>query len=336
MTATPPTVRHLVVHQLLKSPHGEATIALRAGEMPVNGAAQRLIEYLCQRYAGRFGKGYGRFEEDEDNFPMPRFVRQYAYDQSIDFLELSRLMMQHLQQRAGEEQLASGGYVLIARIADGGADCLLVALVTEVVGMAITGDFELVDSPQLDLDNLRVAGRIDLTALSAGAERYISFLKGRGDVANYFKLFLGCNDVRLALKETQKLVQGLTQFAEAEALAQPERDALFERAHQYLDERGDEHAPLALDELVRRAYPDAPERLSRALDDEALELADGFVPDRRAIKPLRRFAANGEHWKIEFDRASLRSGAVIYDRERQMLILTELPEALKAALADRS
>ncbi|XZG69031.1 nucleoid-associated protein [Chitinibacteraceae bacterium HSL-7] len=329
------TVRHLVVHRLIKDPHGPATTLMRPHELAVTPAAERLLSAIGQRYSGRFGKGYGRFEEDEDNFPMPRFVRQYAIENDIDFMAFSRLAMQHLEARAADEPLSSGGYVLIARVTDHDHDCIIFALVTEVIGMAITGDFELVDSPQLDLDNLRVAGRIDLTALADGTERYISFLKGRGDVASYFKLFLGCNDVRLALKETQKLVQGLAQFAETEAIHGNERDALFERAHQYLDERGDEHEPLALDELVRRAYPDAPERLGHALADETLELSDGFVPDRRAIKPLRRFAASGESWKVEFDRASLRSGAIIYDRDREMLILTELPDELKAALNQR-
>ncbi|TJZ77313.1 nucleoid-associated protein [Chitiniphilus eburneus] len=331
MTAPQPLVRHLVVHKLIKDPHGPAAIALRPAEMSVNAAAQRLIDHLGQRYGERKGKGYGRFEDDEDNFPMPRFMRQYVAG-DIDFLALSHLMMQHLQMRAGEEQLASGGYVLIARVDDAGADCLLVVLVTEVVGMAITGDFEIVDSPQLDLSNLRVAGRIDLTAWQGGAERYISFLKGRADVAHYFKLFLGCNDVVLALKETQKLVQGLNQFAERQQLPPATRDALFERAHGYLDEAGDEGEPVALDVLVRRAWPEAPERLQSALAEDELALAGGFVPDRRAIKPLMRFKASGEHWKIEFDRSSLRAGQVIYDRERGALVLTEIPEALRQAL----
>ncbi|GLS03857.1 nucleoid-associated protein YejK [Chitiniphilus shinanonensis] len=331
MTAPQALIRHLVVHKLLKEPHGPASIALRHAEMTPTAAAQRLIDHIAQRYAERRGKGYGRFEEDEDNYPMPRFVRQYLAGEQ-DFLALSQAMMRHLEARATEEPLASGGYVLIARVDDAGADCLLVALVTEVVGMAITGDFEIVDSPQLDLSNLRVAGRIDLSAWQAGAERYIGFLKGRADVAHYFKLFLSCNDVVLPLKETQKLVQGLNQFAERQQLPPASRDALFERAHGYLDEAGDEGEPLALDVLVRRAWPEAPERLQTALAEDELALSGGFVPDRRALKPLKRFKAAGEHWKIEFDRSSLRAGQVIYDRERGALVLTEIPEELRQAL----
>ncbi|HAL37027.1 MAG TPA: hypothetical protein DCP03_02465 [Polaromonas sp.] len=48
-----------------------------------------------------------------------------------------------------------------------------------------------------------------MTAWLAGGDRYISFLKGRTDVAGYFKLFLGCNDVHLAAEESKKLLQGL-------------------------------------------------------------------------------------------------------------------------------
>ena len=37
--------------------------------------------------------------------------------------------------------------------------------------------------------------------------------KGRGDVAGWFKRFLGCTDVVIALKETKKLVETIGHFA---------------------------------------------------------------------------------------------------------------------------
>ncbi|QDQ28516.1 nucleoid-associated protein [Chitinimonas arctica] len=328
------TISDLVVHKLIKDQHGPASVELRAGTMPVTASAQRLIDYLCHYYAERLGKGYGKFEDDEDNFPMPRFIRQHVIEQSIDFATLAQLMVQHLQVRAEQEQLASGGFVLFARVHNGAADCLMVALITEVVGTAITNGLDIVDSLHLDMGNLRVAGRVDLTAWQHGAERYISFLKGRGEVANYFKLFLGCNDVVIALKETQKLVQGLGQFAERQQLPPEVRDQLLQRAHGYLDELGGEGQPLSIDAVARQVWPEAPERLEAALNDESLALSTGFVPDRRAIKPLVRFKANAPQWKLEFDRSSLRSGAVIYDKHADTLVLSNVPEHLKKALLE--
>ncbi len=326
------TVHNLVIHKLIKDPHGPARIELRDAPMTVTPSAQRLIDHLGKLYTERFGKGYGKFEDDEDNFPMSRFVRQHVIEQSIDFNTLSQLMMQHLQVRAEQEELASGGYVLIARVDTGTADCLFVAIVTEVVGTAITEGLDIVDTIHLDLTHLRVAGRIDLTGWQNQAERYISFVKGRGDVAHYFKLFLGCNDLVIALKETQKLVLGLTQFAEQRQLQPEARDELFERAHGYLDELGDNREPVSLDVMATRIWPQAPEQIRETMNSEEVEVSGGFVPDRRAIKPLMRFKVAAPQWRLEFDRASLRSGAVVYDRKNDTLVLFNIPENIRKEL----
>ncbi len=326
------TVVSLIVHKLVKEPHGPASIELRDAVVAINPSSQRLIDHLHKLYSERPGKGYGRFEDDENNFPMRRYVRQHFLDKEIDFLNLSRLMMEHLQARATTEQLATGGYVLIAHVNNGVTDFLLAAIVTEVIGTAITDGLEIVDSVHLDMSHLRVAGRIDLTAWQVAADRYISFLKGRGEVSNYFKLFLGCNDVLIALRETQKLVEGLEQFADAQNLEPTVRDNLFEQAFGYLDDLGRNNSPISLEAVANRLWPESPNALLAALTDESLELSDGFVPDRRAIKKLVKFKGTSKHWKIEFDRGALRCGDVQYNRENDTLILANIPKALRDEL----
>lgn len=334
MNPTDYTIADLALHKLIKEPHGAASIELRSAAMPINESAQRLVDQLYQHYNTRPGKGYGRFEEDEASFPMPRWVREYVIDKSLNFADLSAAMMQHLAECAGQEPLACGAYVLIVRISLAPSDCILVALISEAMGTAIDQNLQIVDSMHLDLANLRAAGRIDLMAWQNGAERYISFLKGRSDVAQYFKQFLGCNDVVIALKETQKLVQSLNDFAEAQGMEGAQRDQMLERAHGYLDELGGHGAPINLDHIAEHVWPEAPERLQSALHDESKELSSGFVPDRRAIRPLVRYKANGPQWKLEFDRSSLRSGAVIYDKRSDTLVLSNVPEHLKRMLQE--
>lgn len=321
-----------IIHRLIKEAHAPSRLELRRACLPDSPAVRRLLEQLSGLYNERLGKGFGAFEEDEDNFPMPRLVREHVFDGLTDFHELSVRMLQHLQARCDQEELATGGHVLIARLSSDTYDHLYVAIVGEVTGSSITSALDVVDSVHLDLGNLRVAGRIDLKGWRNGAARYISFLRGRANVAQYFKLFLGCNDLLLAVRETRKLVQGLEQFASAQQLQGSERDALYQKAHQCLDEAGSAGEELSLDDLVHEVWPQAAEQLRHSLADEQLQLASGFVPDRRALKPLLRFKASGPAWKLEFDRSSLHSGAVIYDRQHDRLILTEIPESLRREL----
>jgi len=334
MTESTHAISGLVIHRLIRAAEGPSQVELRPTANPLDEPAARLMERLCRHFAERPGKGYGWFEKDERSFPMPRLVREHAIEQSMDFATLSKEMVTQLQQRVDEDKMDEGGYVLIARATVFGADCLYVALLQEILGTVIGDGLSIQDSPHLDFSALQVAGRIDISAWQAGAERYISFLKGRGDVAGWFKRFLGCTDVVIALKETKKLVETLSHFAETQQLDAAGRDELLERAHLVLEEMGDSGAALNLEAVAGQIFPDAPQKLSATLQDEALDLASGFVPDKRALRPLIRFKASAEDWKLEFERSGLRSGAVQYDKASNTLVLTNVPENLKKLLLE--
>lgn len=327
----------LIIHKLKKEPHGPGSIELRQEEMDISPITRQLIDHLCELYTAKPGKGYGKFEEDEDSFPLPRMLRQHVMEKSLGFADLTRQMMQQLLVRVEEESLACGGYVLFTRVRQSaGSDSLLVAIITEAQGTALTPGLEMVASPYLDLANLRVAGRIDLAAWQSDSGRYISFLKGRTEVAEYFKLFLACNDVVAALKETQKLIKGIEQFADAQKLEPEARNQLFEEAHRYLDDLGENDLPWSVDTVVSQLSPEAPEALRATLQNEELGLSEGCIPDRRAIRPLLRFKAAAPNWKLEFNRSSLRSGDVIYNRNNDTIVLYNIPQELKRELQAES
>lgn len=334
MTAIQHTITHLVIHRLHRSGEGPASAELRGAACRVDEAALRMVERLCAHYSDRSSKGYGRFEEGDDAPGLPALLRAHLADGGPDFAEFSRRTLDLMRTCTDEEGAEIDGLVVIARIAEGPVDCLWIAVVGETIGSAVSGSLEPIDCTHLDFSSLPAAARVDLSGWQRGDERYMGFLKGRGDVAPWFRRFLGCSDVVIALKETKKLVQRLGDFAERERLEAPARDAMLERAHAYLDELSETGAPLALDEVARKVWPEQPAHLDAALSGGEAPVAEGFVPSRRALRPLVRFSAAGEQWKLEFDRSSLHSGAVQYDRATDTLVLSGLPEYLKKMLQE--
>lgn len=133
-------------------------------------------------------------------------------------------------------------------------------------------------------------------------------------------------------EETKKLVATLDRFVDTERLAPAARDAVLERAHDYLDTLGEAGAPVVFEELAREVFPEQPARLDALLRAEETKIAPGFVPNRRAIRPLVRFSASGENWKLEFERSGLHSGAMHYDRATDTLVLSGVPDYLKRML----
>lgn len=325
-----------IIHRLIKRQYERvANVELRTVPLVIDNSVQRLVDQLIYLYSGRAGKGYGRFEDNEDEYPTQRYIKQHVLERQTDFLSFSRQIVEHLKIEAANEQLATGGYVLIAKITSGSSDYLLVAIVTEVVGSAITEDLNIVDSPHLDINHLRVAGRIDLTAWMAGEERYISFLKSRGNVADYFKLFIGCNDILNPSQETEKLVGALEQFAVRQIHESAGRDQFLESAYRYLSDLGTSE-PLSLEAISNHLWPDAPEILQMHLASEEISLSDGFVPVMRAAKGLVKFEGKTAYWNLTFKRSGLRSGQIRYSVEHNVLILSGIPDRLRDELIEEN
>lgn len=334
MNAPQQRITGLIVHKLIKERQLKAQVVPRNAVVPVNEAVERLVSEIHRLYSEKAGKGYGKFEANEDNFPMPRLAREYFNDHSLDFYQLSLRMMEVLRDRADNEPLSTGGYVLVAHVNNGATDFLLVAIVTDKIGTAITDGLDIIDSPHLDLAALRVAGRVDVTAWLAGNERYISFLKGRGEVSDYFKHFLGCDDVVMSTTETKKLIACLKKFATDRGMEQAQRDLLLRQTHEYCTHCADEKQPLSLDALANRLMPDEPEALRTVFADEGIQLSDGFVPDKKSLRSLVRFKAKTSAWSVEFDRDALQSGNITFDDATKTLILHNLPESLLQEMID--
>lgn len=327
MAASHQNIVGLVVHKLEKDRQGGARVVPRTSELTVTEPTQRLVGEIHRLYGDRASKGYGKFEQDEDNYPMPRYARRYFVEQNLNFYDLSILMMNMLCERSRSEPLATGGYVLIAHVENSATHFLLVAMVTNKIGTAITEGLDVVDSTHLDLSALRVAGRIDATAWQCGHERCISFLKGRGEVSDYFKRFLGCNDYIAAPAETQKLNQCLKDFASAKQLSEQETDQFLRQAHDICTRLAEARTAIALDEVANALWPQAPQELQAAFAAPELQLNDGFIPDKRSLRGLIRFklASPSRAWKLEFERAGLRNGEVFFDAENATLTLRNLP-----------
>ncbi|AKH89030.1 nucleoid-associated protein [Edwardsiella tarda] len=334
MTETvPPTniTHHFIVHIMSKEQQGIATLYPCPTEKPVQQASQDLTKALSEKYSGRASKGYGKFEDDRDNFPMGNIVDDYFAHRTYNFYDTSIRMLNHLKARADNEVMSTGGFVIIVHNEINANHYLMIAILTSTTGSTVQ-DYDILPSEYLDIAKLRVAGRIDLTGRENGKERYISFLKGQNSVAGYFKKFLGCNDILIAQQETVKLRNALLDFASDRNLNPDERQYFLNRAHEILKSLSHSSGLFDTQAFANELWPTEPELLVTKLTSEELELSDGFVPDENAIRALISFKGKSKHWSLNFERAALHDGSVQYDQENNKLILTEIPDTLRTAI----
>ncbi|MBX9725250.1 MAG: nucleoid-associated protein [Candidatus Obscuribacterales bacterium] len=330
------TINHVIVHKLVKEKHGKATVVERQTTLPITEPVKKLILAIHDLYASKTSKGYGRFEADEINYPSANILRKTFIEKNVNFLDASKLLISVLANKAGAVALATGGYVLMAQVTNAAqVSWFIVAIINNVDGSVINDvTLEVVDAMHVDLENLRVAGRVNLTDWEKAEEdvRYVGFLKQRGEVADYFKIFLGCNELIADTEETKKLVSALKKFSKSEGLDQKAEEDFLQSAFSYCDERNKNDEPLSLEALSNAVWPNDPKKLQAAFVEGDVQISDGFVPDGRSIKALMRMKYKTEYWSIDIDRHALSLGFANYNQKKGELTLLKLPDALKAEL----
>lgn len=324
-------INHVVIHDLQKH-GGTFQVAPGADIDKITVTAQRVVDELHGLYSKRSSKAHGKFSTDKDNYPVQRYLQDFMDGRNPSFRDLTLRMMATLTAQASRKTAATGGYVFFANFEREARKYLMVAIVNNRLGATLTKALELQDAQHLDLDGFRFAGRIDITGWENSEERYVGFLKGKGDVAEYFKEFLGCDTPAQDRVDTLAVVNILTDFATSKKMSVPERDNFLRKAKVICEDLARRHKPISFQEFSNELYPIEPDQLVELLADPDKKLSDGFVPDRRALNSLVKFKARTRFWSVEFDRQAISEGAVIYNKKDGTLLLRDLPQELLEAL----
>lgn len=332
----PHQILHAVVHKIQKQQNAEATLVTAADPLdPNDPALLDLVEQLSAIYGSRTNKSYGEFDATGATPGIQAEVQELVSQPQADFLELSRRMMAILKGQADLQQFATGGHVLLVDSTNGAVRWFAVAVLSSVTGTAIDEQLHIVRAPHVDLDALRVAGRVNVTLWQKGPGngRYISFLTGKSkDVSRYFQRFLGCSTVQQDLQDTRQLVKVVKQFSQGQDLSGEARLAMLAKADQFGREAAKSGQPLTLDTFCNYVHPEAPDRLRQALTEADPPIPDGFMVVPRGLEGLKRFVASGPGWKLAFDREQIERKAIRFDPASRTLTICELPPDVLQAL----
>lgn len=329
-------MHQVVIHKLIKAKHGKAAVEEGKAALTITGPVSKLVVDIHELYSGKASKGYGRFEKDELAFPLAGVLRKVFIDGDVGFFEASKSILRILAGKANDVPLSTGGYVMMAHVGnEASVSWFIVAIINNVDGTVIDDEtLEVVDAAHVDLTSLRVAGRVNLTDWLSGDEevRYIGFLKQRGEVADYFKSFLGCNDLIVNSVETKKMVQVLKSFARDKSMQDQEATDFLQSAYDFCLTKTKSDTALSLDALSNAIWPEEPKELLDAFVAGDVQISDGFVPDGRSMKALVRMKYKTDYWSIDLDRHAITEGYAQYIPSKGELVLRNLPAGLKEEL----
>ncbi|WP_375737492.1 nucleoid-associated protein YejK [Pseudomonas boanensis] len=331
-------IRHCIVHLIDKKPDGSAAVLhARDSELAESQAMENLLADLNESYNAKQGKAWGFFHEESGAYPFSGWLKEYQ-DGGRDFTAFTRQAVEHLQKLMEESNLSIGGHVLFAHYQQGMTDYLAIALLHHSEGVTVTDALDVAPARHLDLGQLHLAARINLSEWQNNqqSKQYISFIKGKNGkkVSDYFRDFIGCQEGIDPPSETRTLLKAFSDFVESEDLAEEQAREKTKTLVDYASTQAKLGEPITLQELSGLIDEERPRAFYEHIRNKDYGLSPEIPPDKRTLSQFQRFTGRAEGLSISFE-AHLLGSKVEYDEGRDMLIIRQLPTQLKDQLKRR-
>ncbi|MBR9728971.1 nucleoid-associated protein YejK [Shewanella intestini] len=335
------TTEHAIIHEIAQDGQGQMRCRLRPQPLLNRQAVDTMLDELHQSYSSKAGKGFGFFgthtEDGEANEAFSQALTQYR-NGDLGFVEFSSNASQLLQEELSKYDFSQGGFLLLSCYTHMASDYLFVALLSAKSSMTVLDDMELSQNNHLDLNNIQLAARIDLTEWQADKEsrKYISFIRGRAGrkVADFFLDFMGCVEGINTKAQNKSLMHAVEDFVSSSELTKDERQECRNRVFDYCTERANEGTDIEVKDLADELADQGAESFYDFAANGRYELDDEFPADKASLRQLKKFSGTGGGVTLSFDGGHLGE-RVIYDPVSDTILIKGVPANLKDQLDRR-
>lgn len=324
-------LRHAIVHFIDKKPDGSPAVLNAApSELAESQATENLLNDLNESYNAKQGKAWGLFHAESGAYPFSGWLREYLA-QTTDFTAFSHIAVEHLQKLMEESNLSVGGHVLFAHYQQGMTDYLAIALLHHSEGVAVTDQLDVTPSRHLDLGQLHLAARINLSEWQNNkqSKQYISFIKGKNGkkVSEYFRDFIGCQEGVDGPGETRTLLKAFSDFVESEDLPEESAREKTKTLVDYASSQSKLGEPMGLEELSELIDEDRPKAFYDHIRNKDYGLSPEIPADKRTMNQFCRFTGRTNGLSLSFE-AHLLGNTIQFNEEGGTLTLRNLPTQL--------
>lgn len=331
-------ISNFIIHHIKKDQHGAPTVKLRPKEIELTAKEENLSEFDSdflnqteQKFSKqRRGRFYAKIDRKGENL-FYSILKDYLEEKKNEFYEFSTELTSTLKHDLENVPLATGGYVAIAEYELEDQKILLIILMRQEVGFAIDPDkLVLRQSVQLDLNNLNIGARIDVSCfLDDDSEEDITIVSGLKDLSHYVRNFFGVSSIITPEVQTNNLAEVINSYADTQKYSDELILEVRQKVASFIkDAKGE---PFSLTSIAALVDPQNPQNFEEYANDKKVNTE--IHGDHLALKGWFRINYSSKKLKIDFDKTLLNDG-VIWDKTAKKLTIemTKFPDLEKTLL----
>lgn len=311
---------NFVIHEILKEVNGLIRERFRETLIPPTSEEVEFVSEVTRLFRRhQSGRIYGNFEPESIEYPFSGLLRTCVDDED-GFYDFSIQAATLLMSKMRPIPAATGGFFFACRFTEAEEDTLLLFMLSQRQGHAVNKEtLSLQRAFSLQMEHLDLAAHISITGWRDGRPEPVSLIRGRKEVSDYFKAFIGLHEPRTNTEGTQKLKDFTEEWMENHSFRRDEKENVRDRVLEYAKRRKDE--PVELDVIASFVDPERHQEFFEAANN--VGLGAQFHIDRRSLKPWVRVLYSDNDIKLNFPKRLLNR-RIKYDASRKTLLIKDI------------
>ncbi len=256
-------------------------------------------------------------------------------DKSLNFIDYSHQAMNLLKYYIDQSSKATGGYMIFVHYTLFGSDFILIVMLNNIAGVAVDEKLGINSIHYLDISKLHLAARIDVSLWQDDpqSDRYISMICGKegNKLSDYFRKFIGSDEIINSKEETSELLNAVSQFCETNIQEDEAKSQFKQKATKFCLEQADKGQNVVLKDFSDYVADNAVDDFMNYVKSEPFNLTHEVAPNKTVIRRFNKISGRNQQVSITINEEAL-GDTVIYDAEKETLTLSDLPATLKAQL----
>ncbi len=331
-------ISNIIVHKINKV-GGQKNTALKLAKSELSIGKQEIhfVADTKKSFQDRSKPTYGIFDESNTFNDFHKQLRSYVSDKT-NFLDFTCSSMKYYEDQIKRSAPATGAFVVFANYVykPNKERYLLIFSINNKDGYNLNEESLTIQQIlNLDLSKLDVAALINISKwqkhISDNPEdvrTYLSFIKGKKKLSDYFLDFIGCADKSTNTDSSKLLLSALNQYMQKQGYSKDEIKNKKKVVFDYCQTCIKEKREVLLDQISYLINDDDPEGFAIFASTEEYGVSEIIKPDNAILRSLQYIDYKGTDLSISFNTNKLNSREVVYNANNKTLTLKNLPEAL--------
>lgn len=331
-------VSNIIVHKINKIGGQKPTsLKLADKELIVNKQELHFVTDTRKSFQRRSKPTYGIFDLSDAYNDFHAQLQSYV-DGKIDFLNFTRKSMEYYENQIKKSAPATGAFMVFAnyKYKPTSDRYLLIFSINNKQGYNLNEDeLTIQQILNLDLSRLDVAALLNIskwqkciTGDDESIKTYLSFIKGKKNLSDYFLDFIGCADKSTNADSSKLLLTALNQYLLDRGYSTDDVKSKKKAVYDYCQTCIREGSEVLLDQISYLINNEDPEDFSLFASGEDYGVGEVIKPDSNILRTLQFIEYKSSDLTISFSKNKLTKREIVYNAGSQSLTIKSLPADL--------